>query len=430
MYSISIHKDISELQEAGVISDETASRISTYYKEHRSDPGNRLFIAFGILGSLLVGCGIILILAHNWDELSRTTKTFFAFLPLIVGQIACGYSLWARPDGAGWREASATFLTFSIGACIALISQIYNIPGDLSGYMLTWSLLAIPIVYVMRSSMTSLLYLIGITIYAVESNGRYSGHNELWFWVMILAIAPHYLSLIRSKNNGNFAIFHHWLIPICTTIAVITLEDQQDELLVLVYMCLFSLFYGIGHLPVFSSLKRRSVGYLMIGGLGSVVILLVTSFKDFWNEVMRGTLTSAELFSSEMIAFAILFSLSTVIFFRYSKRNLDIRNKPIAPVFLLFAPLFFIGYHTSLVAVAINLIILLVGVRTVRLGSNEDHLGLMNYGLIILTALVVCRFVDTSITFVVRGLLFILVGAGFFVANYSMLKKRKANASR
>jgi uncharacterized membrane protein len=28
-----------------------------------------------------------------------------------------------------WREASAVFLVFAIGACISLISQIYNIPG-------------------------------------------------------------------------------------------------------------------------------------------------------------------------------------------------------------------------------------------------------------------------------------------------------------
>ena len=47
---------------------------------------------------------------------------------------------------------------------------------------------------------------------------------------------------------------------------------------------------------------------------------------------------------------------------------------------------------------------------------------------IILTALIVCRFFDTDFSFVVRGLLFIAVGAGFFVANIYMIRKRKPNA--
>ncbi|MEM6542707.1 MAG: DUF2157 domain-containing protein, partial [Bacteroidota bacterium] len=62
-------------------------------------------------------------------------------------------------------------------------------------------------------------------------------------------------------------------------------------------------------------------------------------------------------------------------------------------------------------------------------GAKQDHLGILNYGLLILTALVVCRFFDTDLSFVVRGIMFVSVGAGFFVANYLMLKKRKANES-
>jgi len=54
------------------------------------------------------------------------------------------------------------------------------------------------------------------------------------------------------------------------------------------------------------------------------------------------------------------------------------------------------------------------------------HFGILNYGLVIITALIFCRFFDTNMSFVIRGLLFVLVGVGFFAANYVMFKKQKS----
>ncbi len=44
--------------------------------------------------------------------------------------------------------------------------------------------------------------------------------------------------------------------------------------------------------------------------------------------------------------------------------------------------------------------------------------------------LIACRFFDTEISFVIRGLLFVVIGIGFFGANYLMHKKQqKQNTS-
>ncbi len=107
---MSIHNDISELVKADIITQETADKMFDYYKNKGSSSTNRLFIVFGILGAILVGLGIILIVAHNWDELSRGTKTFFAFLPLLAGQMLCGYTLMKRQDSIAWRESGSAFL--------------------------------------------------------------------------------------------------------------------------------------------------------------------------------------------------------------------------------------------------------------------------------------------------------------------------------
>ena len=70
-------KELSDLTSAGVISEETAVNIKAYYQQKAQESPNRLILVFGIVGALLVGLGIILIIAHNWDELSKLAKLFF-----------------------------------------------------------------------------------------------------------------------------------------------------------------------------------------------------------------------------------------------------------------------------------------------------------------------------------------------------------------
>ena len=175
-------KDISELVKADVISQKTADNIRVYYRRQTDESTNRLFVVFGILGSIFVGLGIILIFAHNWDNLLRTTKTFLAFLSPLVGQVLCGFVLLKKQDSVAWRESGTAFLFFAVGASISLVSQIYNIPGNLSSFLLTWMFLCLPLIYVMRSSIASLLYLIGITYYGCETNYWTYPYSESYFY--------------------------------------------------------------------------------------------------------------------------------------------------------------------------------------------------------------------------------------------------------
>ncbi len=80
-----IFNEIPILVQEGVISEEVAKKIQDYYESKESSSISRLYLVFGILGALSVGLGIILIIAHNWDELSRSSKTIFSFFSSIIG---------------------------------------------------------------------------------------------------------------------------------------------------------------------------------------------------------------------------------------------------------------------------------------------------------------------------------------------------------
>jgi uncharacterized membrane protein len=184
-------KDLTELINAKVISDETAEKIRDYYSVKQMNGQSRQQLALGILGSVLVGLGIILIIAHNWDDLTPGSKTLLAFLPLLLGQFAGGYVLLKLPGNYTWRESVAAFLFFSVGACLVLISQVYNIPGDLDSFLLTWMLLVLPIIYVFKASAISIFYQIGITCYAcLVGYGNSFSSGFTMYWLCLLLIIP------------------------------------------------------------------------------------------------------------------------------------------------------------------------------------------------------------------------------------------------
>lgn len=426
---MSLLNDIPELVQAGILSSETAEKIRDYYKTKESTSHNRLFIVFGILGALLMGLGIILILAHNWDEFSRAVKTGFAFLPLIIGQVLCVYILFKKADAVTWRESGAVFLFFAVGASISLVAQIYNIPGNLSAFLFTWMLLGLPLVYTMKSSAASLLYIIGITYYAAEIGyWTYPTAESHLYWLLLLLILPHYYLLYKKSPHSNFMIFHNWFVPISVLIALGTVAKKTEELMPIAYMSLLGCYYLIGNNSYFKTQKRRNNGYLILGSLGTIALLLILSFDGFWTKLSGKRFLFNELIITPEFWFALVFSLFALVLLYSQKRKNPLQNiQSQELVFLIFIPVFILGLFSSVSVILINLLVFGIGIFTIRKGAKINHLGILNYGLGIITALVICRFFDTNLPFFIRGILFISVGIGFFAANYWMLKKRKEN---
>ena len=424
-----IHKDISDLIKADIITQETADKILDYYKNKGNSSTNRLFIVFGILGAILVGLGIILIIAHNWDELSRGIKTFFAFLPLLAGQVLCGYTLFKKQDSITWRESSSAFLFFAVGASMALVSQIYNIPGGTGTFLLTWMLLCLPLVYLINSSITSLFYIGGITYYATHLGyWSYPSTNPYLYWLLLLGVLPHYYNLYKNKPESNFMIFHNWLIPLSVIISLGTVAKNTEELMFIAYISMLGLFYLIGNLDFFTRQKSKNNGFKILGSLGTISLLLALSFDWFWEELRSKEFLFSEIISApEFYASVITSLLAGALLYLQQKSKALFDIEPLTPVFILFIAVFIFGLFSPIAVVLINIIVFAIGIFTIKDGAKQDNLGILNFGLLVITALVISRYFDKDLSFVIRGLLFLGVGIGFFAANYWLLKKRKTN---
>lgn len=425
-----ILKELPELVQSQVITEEIAQRIKTYYDQQPNKSANRLFIVFGILGSLLIGMGIVLIIAHNWDTLPKMAKLAIGLLPLLVGQATTGYVLFRKSDARAWREATGAFLFFAIAISISIVSQVYNIEGDLAGFLLTWMCLALPVVYVLRSSVASMLFILGITWYACEAGYfNYPTNAAAAYWILFALIIPfYYLEFLKPNLKNNFYYFHSWLLALSLTVTLGLFTDTSGEIILIGYMSLFSGYILMSQLKTFETNRVLTNAYLVIGSLGIITLLLTLSSDWYWDDISNNALESI-VTQPEFIASAIATLCTGVLLYitwiNSSERN-NINMKSYA--FIIFIILFFIGLNApALSQILTNVVILLLAIYTIRDGAQRNHLGILNYGLLIITALIAFRFFDTDFSFVVRGLLFIAVGVGFFAANYYMIQKRKRN---
>ena len=421
-----IIKDIAELVNNGVISPETADKIQSYYKSKKEQSTNRLFSIFLVLGAIFVGLGIILIIAHNWAELPQFTKTCFAFLPLVLAQYICGFALLGKQDKANWKETVSVFLFFSIAANLALVSQIYNIHGEPDTFLLTWLLLGLPLVYVVPSSLTSLLYILGITCYGLV---RASVQAESYsYWALLLAVMPHYYLLYKKEPAGNFMNFHNWLIALSVMMALRTIADQMKPLIQVAYLSLFGLFYLIGNLDFFIKQRSGKNSYKILGSLGAIFWLMVLSFYAPWENLDKKNLLFNEaIISPELIASYLMLLFTAGLLYQQQKetKRIEIKSQLAVVVPLILIVFLLTGVPTLILVAFVNLVLLVIGVITIRDGVKQAHLATLNFGLLMTAVWIVCRFLDSDFSFVLRGFVFVVIGAGFFAANYYMLKKRK-----
>jgi len=420
--------NLPELIEEEVITKQVADQISDFYSRKKEKGVNKLFVIFGVLGALLVGLGILLIIAHNWDTLTLNIKAILAFVPLLVAQILCGWLLVKKSDSMAWKEGAATFLFISVGASISLVSQIYHISGDLSTFLLVWMSLSLPVIYLMNSSFASLLYLIGITCYSCEA-GYWSNQIDqpYLYWILLILAIPYYLMLVKRNNEGNFVRFHNLLIVMSIVISLGTVAKTNHELMYIAYLSLFAIFLLIEGIPLFQKSKDRNLIFEIAGFSGSMIILFILSFSRFWNHLaISHHAVDQLLFSREMIPVLLTTLIALVLLYKKIRTQALSRIRPIGLVFLIYILIYVaFGSMPSLAIIFINTLILFLGVSTIIIGLQLNHIGVLNLGLLIITVLIICRFFDTELSFMLRGFLFIGVGIGFFLMNYRMLKSRK-----
>lgn len=147
-----LRKELPLWQHDGLISQEQADLIIKRYDlnqvDERQSP-SRFIAAISVIGALLLGSGIILLIASNWQSIPRLFKLILLFASIIAVNHA-GFHLKYVKQSYPRTGAALIFLgSLLFGAGIWLVAQIHNISSRYDNGILYWALGIIPVAWLL-----------------------------------------------------------------------------------------------------------------------------------------------------------------------------------------------------------------------------------------------------------------------------------------
>ena len=239
-----LHAALPDLVAKGLITAEQAERIRAEYTgsgvpEDRK--GQRMTAVLGTVGAALIGLGLVLLVAHNWDGLPRGVRALLAVLPVLAGQAIVAFGLWRRPGRTAWTEGGSVFLAAAVGACLAIIAQLFHLGGALHDFVLLWSVLILGLCYVPGSAVVGLGVLGLITWQAVLV--RMEDDTLPWAWALLLmAFLPAAVRRIRDAERRVAAGWTGAMLAIAIAVGVHLFIPEWHPVVVVGTAALASLF--------------------------------------------------------------------------------------------------------------------------------------------------------------------------------------------
>ena len=427
--------ELPELVASGVLSAEAADALRRHYAATDSGEPRRIgFVLSAILGSLLVGAGIILLVAHNWDFLSRPIRCAIAFTPLVLSQAVAIFVLLRRNESAPWREAAAILNVTAIGTAIALVSQTYQIQGDFARFILVWMLLALPVVYLFRTSLGLALYFVGATVWVLASKGGpFFGArpNDLWVWALLLLGVPAFIARLRQDRNSYGTL----LVLTALAVAAAFALGQTDEIgAQSFWRCSFAAFWTVVYLVGVVAFKdwraTRPHPFVAAGWIGIVSLAIFLSFQESWrtqrwqNAVDLIPRHYPDVLATGIQIAWVLGALLLAAYALWKERKVNLAPAAFVPIALVAWGIAKQTGDPLVPSLLLNLFLLGLGIFTLLRGIRAGRVFEANLGMLVVAILAIAKFFDNDFEFFVRGIAFIAIGLGFLGTNRVVFKRR------
>lgn len=418
-----LYAELPALEAAGLVTAQGAAGIRQRYGpvQQRSAAAIAV-IGLSALGAAFIIGGVILLLASNWEMLGRTMRAGVALGLLIAAQAVVAFTLLRRKDSTAWREGSGLFLTGAIGACIALIGQTYHLPGNMEDFLWGWMLLAWPLIYLLNASTLAVLGMGGALSWAAE-NG--SGHS-VYLWLFVGGLLPHVaLAALAQPGGARFQFLSWFFVPFLLAAPPAFDVDVPPLAFLLGYSLLFALFLFIGLTPMAGGWFNP---WRIVGGGGIMALAVMLTFSPAWAGIASEYFYGAErgpLHWRIYLAYFIMLGMfAPLVIYHLRHGNRVTILWALFPLLVLLCTVLLRKASTQdLPVVLCNAYVLVLAIASLREGVRLGRLGLTNIGMALLAIFAIARFVDLQIPFVLRGLLFILIGAAFLAGNIILARR-------
>ena len=385
-----IRREIETWRTEGIISSEVAETLVSRYGESE-DAGrpfalNRLSAAIVIFGAILIGLGIIAVLAANWDAISDPAKIGLMVAASTTTYVV-GWFLAYRFEAP--RTGIALILLGAIiyGASIHLIAQAFNVEVNHPLLMPAWFLGVVPIAYVTRSVAILVLSLILLLV-------SLGFRMQVWFDE-------------EFANAADGAVF---------------------MLVVAAYVLFGATLFGLGRLHARWNPFKHFARYFDMFGIGTAAVgTYALSFASAWRTIDRVEVRDF------MPEFWITFAVTVVIVVvalaaAYQRREtraadsvrwLWIASGTFMMCGIAIATWIALIADTSWFWIPLNVIIMIGIIAMLTAGFRFNRPYLVNTAFILFGVTVMTRYfefgfdlLDQGLAFIVTGVLFLGIGFG------------------
>ena len=369
-------------QEQGVLQPGQRDQILSRYPEEETGTGRMAFV-LRTFGVLLLGAALLLVIGHNWDDLSRTGRLATVIAGLCGLQ---GVGLWyLHRDSRQGSVLGALAGCIMFGAAIALTGQIYHLDAHQPDALLAWCVGSLPFAILLDST---LLY-VGSLLLACCWLGAETSHSFRAFLpgysqdprpLFFLLVAPAALAAYR-RHRPLLAGAVAWSL----VVAWIWHWDFSAQYMML--PLIIASLHTVG--------DARARGWRFIGGVGATVATIAIG-------EIRSPLSDRFFLMGSPACWLILAAAagSLALAIR-SRQALRIWPVGIALAMLLLGlghelfPKNRDAFNVLSISTA-NVATILLAVWLIRLGLTEGRLRPYVYGSLVFLIWLIVRYVDIS----------------------------------
>ncbi len=389
---------IGRWRESGLITDDQSQAILDF--ESTGTPRfrlgirfNRLIVVLSTLGAVLIAAGLISFVAANWQGIPAMAKLFL----LIGGNILTFWAAYQLQFVRGYpRVGGAIMFTGAawFGANVFLVAQSYHLATDNPDLLIWWFLGILPLAYITRSK--------AITVMAV----------------------------------GIFTVGVAWKAA--------TQTDNVSGVLLVMGMLLFTAaaLYAIGMLHLRrGNLKFHAGPYLVSGILLAIGMTYVLTFGDVFRGLLGERVVDPQALTGQYLVLAAMVSGISVAAMVMAVRKPVYKRKTLVSRFAepgVIALVVGFGWFISTLplgspepyVIASNLLLVALIFGSIILGIVNRREAFVNVGIIFFVIDLATRYIEltvdmleTSLAFIIGGLLLLGIGYGMERARRRLLRQ-------
>jgi uncharacterized membrane protein len=382
--------------ELGIVTSEQYGQIMKLYTER-----NHAIGLIPLLGSILLGLGLISFIAANWHGIPEILRLIL-ILAALCGFYYTGEKLLNKnQEKLGIAFVGLGLITF--GAGIILIAQMFHLQAYNVSSWIVWGSVSILLTYMYRSRFLFLLSLLIISITQWYSVVQFNHFSFLTLIMLIIGLGVYVLG--RKDNLVS------WLFSISFIIQSIMLVENKDWRFLWVFipiLVLYTLGDALQQLNITAPFQSAALISIYLFDLFFVLFIGDQNSANLSDHLLAKTLPF-------LLAIALLFTISQLLKIR-SQKGITGFDWILTPV-LLYLP-----FNADVIYI---LVLFLFSSFLLWRGYIEEWRFKINLGTLLFLCSTMSAYIKLTWNFMDKSLFFIIGGA--LLLGLSWLLNRRRN---